>query len=262
MCDCVDLSELGKPEVAPAWLTQNGAVVHPDAPSGRGVSGHSRAPGPVSAWEDTLLPERGSPAIRGVDPVDVSNANAIALSDVKRQPAPRVAKDSAQTIQGMTVNLIADATGVTGVGDAKTELAESNNGGQVNAHYDEKGICDSLTDGLAWTVDIQTQYGADPEADAAYGRGTTVDDISKGNVTLGFHESCHRQDLLDYLRNKPIPTLNAKVGDKKADVDKAIAAYAKAWPVYFATARSESKTKTDETGDPTLSAYKAGKRKK
>lgn len=262
MCDCVDLSKADRPEVTAAWLTQEGTVVHPDAPGGRGVRGHSRAPGPVSAWDDSLLPERGSPAIRGVDPVDVSHANAIALADTKRQPAPRATKDSAQTIQGMTVNLVADATGVSGVGDAKTELAESNNGGQVKAHYDDKGICDELTDELVWTVDIQTQYGADPEADAAYGRGTTPEDIAQGKVTLGFHESCHRDDLLGYLRNTPIPTLNAKVGDKKADVDKAIAAYAKAWPAYFATARSESKTKTDETGDPTLSAYKAGKRRK
>lgn len=55
---------------------------------------------------------------------------------------------------------------------------------------------------LEWTgtLIIQTNYpeGLKRSDRSAYGRGTGPD-VPNGNVSLGFHESCHRRDYLAYL---------------------------------------------------------------
>ncbi len=40
---------------------------------------------------------------------------------------------------------------------------------------------------------------------SGYGRGTTADDRKAGNVSLGFHESCHREDYITYLKTQALP---------------------------------------------------------
>lgn len=55
---------------------------------------------------------------------------------------------------------------------------------------------------LEWTgtLIIQTNYPSGLKASdrSAYGRGTGPD-VSTGNVSLGFHEACHRSDFLAYV---------------------------------------------------------------
>lgn len=55
---------------------------------------------------------------------------------------------------------------------------------------------------LHWTgtLIIQTNYPSGLKATdrSAYGRGTGPD-VANGNVSLGFHESCHRSDFLAYV---------------------------------------------------------------
>lgn len=57
------------------------------------------------------------------------------------------------------------------------------------------------------SIQIRTIYKrkADANGYSCYGRGTTRDDIEKGRVTLGFHEWCHRQFFVDYLKDHPLP---------------------------------------------------------
>ena len=57
------------------------------------------------------------------------------------------------------------------------------------------------------TIEIQTLYarGVKPDAFSCYGRGTTLGDVRAGNVTLAFHESCHRNDFIAFLKSRPLP---------------------------------------------------------
>src|SRR5207249_4387630 len=65
-------------------------------------------------------------------------------------------------------------------------------------------------------ITIQTAYGpgAKPNDTSGYGRGTTDADLANGDVTLGFHESCHRADFLAYAHAHPLPEFTVTVGMK------------------------------------------------
>src|SRR5439155_15004300 len=78
------------------------------------------------------------------------------------------------------------------------------------------------------TIQIQTNYAADSNAStlSCYGRGTTTSDVANRDITLGFHESCHRADYQAFLKANTLPdapTMN--IGMKAADYDKSAAAF-------------------------------------
>lgn len=265
MCECVTTNQAEAP-VPASWINESGRVVHPDAPAGLGGLGAFRAASVLGTDSSAeMLPDAKAPATRNLDPSVVELAGETEAKKAKRQPAPRIANDAADELvhQIVTIKLKADESGVSGIKGALTDITSSNNGAQVVIHSDEKGIVDDVTNDLTWTAEVVTQYGSgDPEGDAAYGRGTTPADRDAGNVTLGFHESCHRADLLAYLRTEPIPTLDIDYKNKKiprATAEAARSAYIAAWTAYFAKARKNSVTSTDEApgSDPTLSKFKA-----
>ena len=99
-------------------------------------------------------------------------------------------------------------------------------------------------------VKILTVYGPNASAtqDSAYGRGTTPPDESAGNITLGFHESCHRADFLTYLKTKALPVFGGKVGQTAQQYDLAIATFGTAVDKYFADMDKDSFLRTDEVG--------------
>src|SRR5262245_2924215 len=107
-------------------------------------------------------------------------------------------------------------------------------------------------------VTLQIQYGtsAKPTSPAAYGRGTTTQDVQNGDTTVGFHESCHMADFVSWLKNKAFPVVNLKLPMTVDQYDKATAAGDAAIEKYFADAEAESKRNTDEIGNPTLTDYK------
>ncbi len=266
MCDCVSTAQ-HRAAVPPGWISQAGRVAHPDSPAGAGGAGTFRQSAALGgSLAADLLPDPQSPIARNFDPVLIQLAGEAEADKVKRQPAPRVKVDAPdEVVQGiLTLKLKADESGVSGIGSALTSFFETNNGAQVLIHTDEKGMVDGLSNDLAWTIEIVTQYGSgDPELDSAYGRGTTQADKAAGNVTLGFHESCHRDDLLSYFRSEAIPVLGIDFpNDKKipkATAEKARSAYLTAWKAYFDKIRKLSVAKTDEApgSDPPLSKYKA-----
>lgn len=69
-------------------------------------------------------------------------------------------------------------------------------------HFDTKFV-------WKMTIAIQTVYVDPKDASrvSCYGRGTTDADVRNRNVTLGFHESCHRADFVTYLTTHPLPAL-------------------------------------------------------
>lgn len=59
----------------------------------------------------------------------------------------------------------------------------------------------------AYTIQVRYASGVSPRELSCYGRGTTEQDIADGNTTLGFHESCHIVDYLEYLEITRMPEL-------------------------------------------------------
>ncbi|MBK9360549.1 MAG: hypothetical protein IPM99_05045 [Rubrivivax sp.] len=256
MCDCIPSSQRSRGELHPGWLS-GGRVVHPDAPAGGGGAGLFRLPGSTgTGGGSALLPHPDAPAAGDLDPRRLDAAQGEVDKEKKRLPAPVVERESTQTVQGMTVLLLPDLQGVPGVGSATTLLDESEGGA---SYVHDKGTGKVLTVTVVpWKVTIQTCYGTgDANADAAYGRGTTDDDIKAGRITLGFHESCHRDDLIAYLKQHAPPTFAEMVGKPKAEADAEIARYKTASKAYFKAARAHSEAVTDETGKPKRSEYLA-----
>jgi len=109
-------------------------------------------------------------------------------------------------------------------------------------------------------IKIQTSYGSKskPEHLSAYGKGTTPEDKRTGNSSLGFHEACHRNDFLEYLKIKPLPTFSGKVGMTLQQYTKAAESFISAVDKYFSDMDKYSKRKTDEVGYK-MSTYKAKK---
>ncbi len=107
------------------------------------------------------------------------------------------------------------------------------------------------------TIKIQTIYGpsASPTQTSGYGRGTTPDDLKAGNTSLGFHESCHRSDYLNYLKTTALPAFGGKVGMSRQQYEQAAAAFAAAMNKYFADMKQDSLRRTDEVGY-SMSTYK------
>lgn len=100
------------------------------------------------------------------------------------------------------------------------------------------------------TITIQTVYGSSAKATdmSEYGRGTTNIDKKNGHVTLGFHEHCHQQDYLKHLKNKPLPTLNLKVGMSVDQYNKRTAQFNTDYNKYQKDMETSSYNATDEVG--------------
>lgn len=255
MCDCRPDSAQMRLGFSPAWVNQNGAVVHPGAPGGAGGSGmFSRAAALGADGEPELLPHPGAPAAGALDPIRLDDAQQVKDQAAVRKPAPRVTTESKQTVNGIEVTLGIDTSGEAGLKSAYSELKSSKPAVDAKTGPDGKWV----TTIAPFTARIWTEYGSfDPESTAAYGRGTTDDDKKNGNVTLGFHESCHRADLLAYLKEKPMPEFTGKPEMKAPEMQAAINSYITACRAYFDAAKTYSVPITDEVGKPTKSQYKA-----
>jgi hypothetical protein len=159
------------------------------------------------------------------------------------------------SIQGLTsfesVGALADANGNSMFSQTPTYSWESKGGRdvvtQVNGLAEIKG-----------NITIQTVYGSGANASqtSAYGRGTTPDDEAAGDTSLGFHESCHRNDYLNFLRTNLLPVFGGKVGQTRAQFDAATTAFTAAVSKYFVDMKKDSVQRTDEVGYK-LSTFKA-----
>jgi hypothetical protein len=99
-------------------------------------------------------------------------------------------------------------------------------------------------------VRIQTAYSpkADPADRSAYGRGTTPEDERTGNTSLGFHESCHRNDYVKYLKANTFPTFSGKVGMTEQQYKQAQTTFVNSMSAYFKKMEEYSLRQTDEVG--------------
>lgn len=256
---CLCLTDSRRPKAVPGqWINDSGQVAHPDSPLGRGGPGSFRAAGVFGAnYSDDLLPSAEAPNGHGVDPSLIALAEGEEAKKVTKQPPPKVTTDAKDEVvhKVLTLKLKADKNGVSGITGASTDF-DSVASGKISTQRDDKGIVTSFTNGVSWKITLGTSYGTGkPEDDSAYGRGTTVDDVKAGHITLGFHEACHRDTLLAYFRNTAPPTFDGAVGDAGADFDTKVTTFMNAVDAYFTTARTQNVALVDEVGNPTMTAY-------
>lgn len=256
---CLSVPEHRRGKAVPGtWLNESGRVAHPHSPAGLGGPGAFRSPGVFGKdASDDLLPEADAPVARGVDPSLIALADEATEAKAKRQPAPKVTEDAkpevVQTV--LTIKLLKDRSNVQGIQGAFTDFQHKASG-QLFKHVDTEGKVDRFTNTLAWIITVNTDYGTGiPDEDAAYGRGRMKKDEEVGNVTLGFHESCHRELLLDYFRNRTFPSFDGAVGDTGEAFDEKAKTYRSAIQAYFDKARTENEAAVDEIGEYPKSKY-------
>jgi hypothetical protein len=152
-------------------------------------------------------------------------------TEQKDPPPTPVGKQKAG---GVTVTILADGTTTDSKIVGRTRIKPS----AWAPGYESSGSKITKITGaatLTWT--IQTIYGPNGKATlrSGYGRGTTPDDKASGNTSLGFHESCHREDFLNYLKAHPSPTtFRGKVGMTVSDFKKAQSEFIAAVDTYRA----------------------------
>lgn len=272
------------PEPSP-WISREGDVVHPDAPAGSGGLGRFRTAGSLGSEENGPFDARHprSPSVRlealsGDEKAEVLGGG-VKVIEKERNPPPATVpgKQPLKKVLpsfelDMTIEILADNNAGT-ISGAKTELKDTNVDVAgpdfgYNAPEEQKGPkpTDKITSlkgktKITGTLTIQVVYGTvgiqrvEPKEEAAWGRGTTAADAAAKNITVGFHESCHRDDYIAYLTaNLPIQSANFRVGMTYAEFEAELERITKAVDAWTLAAETASRAKTDETGI-TMTAY-------
>ena len=265
------------PEPSP-WISREGDVVHPDAPAGSGGLGRFRIPGGLGAEANGPFGARHpkAPSIRfetlsGGEKAEVLDGGVTVIEPERNPPPVTVPEEFALKASAKAririnakARVVADGKKPNPAGDAgaRTFLDPSAVAATPpqfalppnapDPPPDTQAITGVVGDIVVeGTATLQVQYGDDAKAKApaAWGRGTTDDDVQKKDTTVGFHESCHVADYKEYLKLTPIPIpdgiFKAKtVGQWKAAASAIDAAVEK----HFEDCEAASRAKTDEVG--------------
>jgi hypothetical protein len=242
-----------------------GNKTHPKAPLGGGGPGGFTTPGVERANGDAV-------GTRVLDPANVKLAAAGARQ--KAPPPTKPVKKPVLVRSNKTedievyVEVLADGSS----DDASIRGAET--------EYDSTGI-NAVAPSYSWserrgkrvvtelsgpyelkgTITIQTVYGPGAKATdrSLYGRGTTKKDKARGETSLGFHEYCHQQDYLRFLKHNRLPTFKGRIGQSEAAFQKAAALLEKEFKKYWAAMDKYSEKRTDEVGYKRSKCIKKGK---
>jgi hypothetical protein len=233
----------------PDWLGWSGEVAHPDAPAGGG--------GPGSFAHTQLAPP---PGLLG-SPVDDAEVGRLD-TDVVRPPNVPPATDAKRfgVIKRQSGELIDILIELEVLPDSPT--GGPRRSGKTFVEFPrfvfpggrgEGGKVVEFKGKFQWkgAVTLQTRYGAGATATvlACYGRGTTEDDVRARDVTLGFHESCHRRDYIDFLKANPLPEAPVlKVGMTEAELAEAKRQLTRKMASYSKALDDFSVARTDEVG--------------
>ena len=269
-------------EIPNPWVSSNGDVAHPDSPCGASGNGYSRLPGNVdgpgkqsytiphpctlngrnhilSVDEETVLEESKGPAAEKKDPPDTK------VETFHR----KIAKNKHHMAVDLTIKILNDLTNQTSVkagSSAATGVVQDT----MTAHFDwaEVGYDDQTmkveaplgTNTLKGLIELQIRYAPDVEPDqkSAYGRGTTVSDVAKGDITIGFHEHCHLDDWWAYLKSKKLPLeFEGKVGMTTTVYQQKQTDLKNKFQDFLDAGDAETLKNTDEVGNPTMTEYKS-----
>jgi hypothetical protein len=265
------------PEPSP-WVSREGDVVHPDAPAGSGGLGRFRTAGALGADGNDSFDVRHprAPSVRfetlsGEEKAEVLDGGVKVTEPVRNPPPVTVTekftlKASAKPRVKITAQaeVVADGKKPNPVGDAGAQTVLNPAGvtakkpqyalppGAPDPAPDSQPITGVVGDiVIEGTATIQVKYGDDskPTAPAAWGRGTTPDDVTKKDTTVGFHESCHLADYKTYLKTTAIDVpLGIFTAKTIAEWDTAAAAIDAALNDHFKACADASRAKTDEVG--------------
>ncbi|MFO0945589.1 MAG: hypothetical protein U1D30_06545 [Planctomycetota bacterium] len=268
------------------WVSSSGRVANPNAPLGCGGPGRFRSPSSLGSDENGLDPIHhpdspvGRKLIPGTDEkqrliedgVPFDQSKELDVKTIEETPANappatqptsfKITKKAGNVDIDVEVKLVADGKDNKAGREwnAKCQMDPS----KIKHSYPQVMLDDNniVTDivGSAFikgTVTIQVLYGANakPTARAAYGRGTTPDDIKNGDVTVGFHESKHVADFINWFKTKDFPAFTGKKGMTETKFNEVGDAWEAAVLKYFEDAETDTKKKTDEVGSTTLSDY-------
>lgn len=249
------------------WVGWTQLVADPNAPTGSGGPGIFSQRTPLNVDDESNLPSPWQPGPTGAVPLDATN---VALKPPNPPPATKVGSlgvikevQSAFVDYKIDAEILADGSG----GVASGAVTDFSIIASQSPGYDSDGVKITKFNGkftFKGTIQIQTKYAADANAGTleCYGRGTTAADVGNRDITIGFHESCHRADYETYLKTNALPDPPAmNIGMKAADYDKAAAAFTTALNQYWKDMKADSIRKTDEVGftmshaDKTNSCY-------
>jgi len=229
------------------WL---GHIAHPDSPAGSGGPGDFRSNQPLTVRDDP------TGALNVPGPLQ-----HIPMSDEEPEPPNAPPATNARSLGTLAeadnehkdvsvdAKVVADGTSASGTHTFFTRVSSS-----LPAYgTDGEGNIESFTGKFVFkgTVAIQTVYGDDAGADflSCYGRGTTDDDVRDRNITLGFHESRHRQDYANYLNNNSLPDLpEMRIPMPVSEYEDEKTRWTREIEAYWNDMEANSISQTDETG--------------
>lgn len=230
-----------------------GTIAHPDSPAGGGGPGHfSRVrlaqrdqgtlPDPARPGPLQSIPLQGAPAPRPANPAPGTNPRSLGVLKSVQTDLMDVKVDA---------EIVADGTG--GRAGAVTSFTGGTAWTGPAPRHDSHSRIVQFVGKFTWhgTVTIQTVYAAGfgPNTLSGYGRGTTDSDVRNRDITLGFHESCHRADFVSHLRTVPLPDPpQLAVGMTMTAYNTAISAFDRKLHAYVTAMEAESATNTDEVG--------------
>lgn len=243
---------------------KSGSKAHPKAPRGSGGPGGFVVPG--------VKKDRDASDGRRV--LDVSDSKAGGAAKQKPPPATKPVRKEVLKRTGRSedievhVEILADTKSSNpDLKGAKTAFDASSISFGTPGYYavSRRGRnVVTRVDGvfeLKGTIFVQTTYGPGSKSTdrSLYGRGTTAKDEARGDTSLGFHEYCHQQDYLQFLKNNALPRFSGKVGQTEAAFKKAADILEKAFTRYWAEMEKYSNRRTDEVGRK-RSQYVKGKK--
>lgn len=243
------------PEVWKAW---KGGLAHPGSPSGGGGPGAFRGAGPLgSNGDDTNVGERDFVPPHPDSPTPLKGNETPKTTGGKPKPAPKQSSDETAVVLLKKKDAFVD---VEVKYQIKADTIDSKVLGAVTSFkipYPEFSPPDKPNKGdpgtMTWktTIEIRTKYKSDQMRDfySCYGRGTTNADRKAGDITVGFHESCHRDDYVNYLTNNSLPAIpDLKAGMTLNEFNQAQNKFTLAYNDYEPAMKKQSDDDTDEVG--------------
>ena len=107
---------------------------------------------------------------------------------------------------------------------------------------------------VRWTLALRTVFHQAASGPSEYGRGTTSGDRSSGNTSLGFHESQHGKEILDYFKTNPVPVLGISIGDSESEAHRYYRSFLSTARTYFRAVHQVSLDLVDCVGDLPMDA--------
>ena len=244
--------------VDPTWVGWSGPLAHPRSPQGGGGPGGfalnlSAKTGSIGSHK-SASPYQPGPL--GTTPVPVGPpprpANPAPVTTPRSLGVLKSAKDDLREV-AVDAEIASDTSGKPKNGSAVTRFALPSFS-FPSAALDRHGKITHFNGKFTWkgTIRIQTVFGpgSHPNDLSCYGRGTTDTDVRMRDITLGFHESCHRHDYEAFLKANPLPDLpELTVGMSGAAYQAVELKFQKAFDAYSKTMGDQSLQQTDEVGN-------------